>query len=159
MKNHKNNSLISTGIIAENKQARFNYTISETFESGIVLLGSEVKSLRLKRCNITGGFIAPSNKGELFIHNLIIPEYIKTNQIMGHIENRIRKLLLNKREINKISGIFRAGNVTIVPLKIYFNQKGFVKILIGIGKGKKQYDKREIIKKRDWDRHKARLVK
>ena len=158
MKDLKKSIFISTGLISENRRARFDYSISDTFECGIVLLGSEVKSLRMKRCNITGGFISPSKSGELFIHNLIISEYLKTNKIMGHKENRIRKLLLKKKEINKIIGTFNGGNITIVPLKIYFNNKGKVKILIGIGKGKKQYDKRETIKKRDWERNKARLL-
>lgn len=159
MSKQKSVCLISTGLVSENRRAKFDYNIFDTFECGIALLGSEVKSLRMKRCNIAGGFIAPSKSGEVFIHNLIIPEYIKTNQIMGHKENRIRKLLLRRKEINKIIGLFNGGGITIVPLKIYFNNKGKVKILIGIGKGKKQYDKRETIKKRDWDRCKSRLIK
>lgn len=153
-----NNKLsFKTGLIVENRKARFEYAISDTFEAGIVLLGSEVKSLRLGRCNITNGFVAPDNN-ELFIHNLIIAEYIKQNLLFSHKENRVRKLLLNKREISKIIGDFNTKGITIVPLKIYFNDRGKVKLLIGIGKGKKLHDKRETIKQRDWNKQKARLL-
>jgi SsrA-binding protein len=160
MQNQKNkhNGFISTGQVAENRRARFDYAITETFECGIVLTGSEVKSLRLGKCNITNGFVAPSREGEIFIHNLIISEYIKQNEMMGHKENRIRKLLLSKRDINKLIGAFSADGMTIVPLKMYFNDRGRVKVLIGIGKGKKQFDKRETIKKREWDKSKARVM-
>ncbi len=157
-KKNKHNGMISTGQVAENRRARFDYEICETFECGMVLTGSEVKALRIGRCNIANGFVAPSKTGEIFVHNLIISEYTKQNDMMGHKENRIRKLLLNKREINKIIGAFNTGGMTIVPLKMYFNNRGRLKILIGLGKGKKQFDKRETIKKREWEKNKARVL-
>ena len=144
--------------IAENKKARFDYNITETLEAGIVLLGSEVKSLRLGKASIKESY-ASEEKGELFLINFNIPEYSLSARGQNHEPKRLRKLLVHKKEKNKVFGLVKREGFTVVPISCYFNKKGIVKILLGLAKGKKQVDKRETIKKRDWDRAKQRLLK
>lgn len=135
-------------IIQENKQARFDYFITETFEAGLVLTGSEVKSLRQKNIQFKDAYI--SFKGqEAFLQNAHITEY-KASSYNNHIPERLRKLLLHKKELETIYGSIREKGLTCVPLKIYFKE-GRVKLEIGLAKGKKLHDKREAIKKRDVD--------
>jgi len=148
---------ISTGPVAENRRARFDYEILDTLEAGIVLTGTEVKSLRQGKAQITESYASPE-RGELWLINAHIPEYLQANRF-NHEEKRPRKLLVNKKQLAKLSqDVERAGN-TIVPLKLYFNEQGRAKLLIGVGKGKKSFDKRETEKNRDWNREKARLLK
>ena len=143
--------------IAENRKARYNYAIEDTLECGIVLEGSEVKSMRLGQTNIAESY-ATVEDGELWLVNAYIAPYEQA-KTFGHLERRRRKLLASRREISKLwQGIGREG-MTLVPLKMYFNDKGRAKLLIGIAKGKKQADKRETEKKRDWQRQKARLMR
>ncbi|MEO8756226.1 MAG: SsrA-binding protein SmpB [Devosia sp.] len=149
--------MIVTGAVAENRRARYDYEILDTVEAGIMLTGTEVKSLRTGKAQITESYASPE-KGELWLINAHIPEYLQANRF-NHSEKRPRKLLVSKKELVKLTeGVERAGN-TIVPLKLYFNDRGFAKILIGLGKGKKSFDKRETEKNRDWNREKSRIMK
>ena len=146
-------------VIANNRRAKFDYEISETFEAGIALMGSEVKSLRTQGVKLDDAHAQITENGELEIVNLHIGEYKNANKMATHKENRPRKLLLHRREINKIAvGVSRNG-MTAVPLKMYFNTKGMVKMLIGIGKGKRNVDKRGSIKDREWKIEKQRAFK
>ena len=144
-------------VIAQNRKARFEYEILETLEAGIVLVGSEVKSLRLGKTNITEAF-ADDRNGAVYLINLNIEEYKSANRF-NHEPKRPRKLLLHKREQNKLLGAIQRKGVTLIPLTMYFNHKGIVKVTLGIGKGKKLYDKRATEKERDWQRDKARILK
>lgn len=130
-----------------NKKAYFNYTIEDELEAGIILLGSEVKALRQGKANISDGYIAEI-KGELFLVNCNISEYKGANKF-NHEPKRQRKLLVHKKELSKLLGKMQTKGYSMVPLKIYFNKRNFVKILIGLGKGKKLYDKRQSIKAKD----------
>ena len=143
--------------LAENRKARFNYDIENKLECGIVLFGSEVKSLRLNGGNIVESY-ANIEEEELWLINSYIPLYTQA-KTFGHEERRKRKLLVNKKELSKLWVNLGRERMTLVPLKLYFNEKGKVKILVGIAKGKKIVDKRETEKKRDWQREKARLLK
>jgi SsrA-binding protein len=150
-------AMIVTGPIAENRRARYDYEIIDTLEAGIMLTGTEVKSLRVGKAQITEAYASPE-RGELWLINAHIPEYLQANRF-NHEEKRPRKLLVKKKELARLSqDVERAGN-TIVPLKLYFNEQGRAKLLIGVGKGKKSYDKRETEKNRDWNREKSRLLK
>jgi SsrA-binding protein len=142
---------------AENRRARFNYEIGQTFEAGIQLAGSEVKSLRQGRSNIADAY-AGERGGELFLYNAYIPEYLQANRFQ-HETRRPRKLLLHKREIARLAAAVQREGMTIVPLKIYFNDKGRAKVEIALARGKKLHDKRETEKKRDWEREKSRLMR
>jgi SsrA-binding protein len=156
-KEPKKPTMIVTGAVAENRRARYDYEILDTLEAGIMLTGSEVKSLRTGKAQITEAYASPE-RGELWLINAFIPEFVQANRF-NHVEKRPRKLLVNKKELVKLAeGVERAGN-TIVPLKLYFNEHGKAKLLIGLGKGKKSFDKRETEKNRDWNREKARLMK
>lgn len=137
-----------------NRKAHFNYTIEEEVEAGIALLGSEVKSLRQGKASIAESYVAEIS-GELFLINSNITEYKSANRF-NHQPKRQRKLLLHKKQLQKITGKMHSGGCSVVPLKIYFNKKNFAKVLIGIGKGKKLYDKRESIKARDVRRREQR---
>ena len=149
--------MIVTGPVAENRRARYDYEISDTLEAGIVLTGTEVKSLRQGKAQITESYASPE-RGELWLINSFIPEYLQANRF-NHEEKRPRKLLVKKKDLARFSQeVERAGN-TIVPLKLYFNEQGRAKLLIGVGKGKKSFDKRETERNRDWGREKARLLK
>lgn len=148
---------IATGLIAENRRARFDYEIVDTLEAGIVLTGTEVRSLRNGKAQITESYASPE-KGELWLINAYIPQYVQANQF-NHAERRPRKLLVSKKQLSRLAGeVQRAGN-TLVPLRIYFNDRGLVKLLLGLGKGKSNVDKRQSQKKRDWQREKSRLMK
>jgi SsrA-binding protein len=150
-------AMISTGPVAENRRARYDYEILDTLEAGIMLTGTEVKSLRQGKAQITESYASPE-RGELWLINAFIPEFLQANRF-NHEEKRPRKLLVNKKQLAKLSlDVERAGN-TIVPLKLYFNEQGRAKLVIGLGKGKKSFDKRETEKNRDWNREKARIMK
>ena len=143
-------------IISNNRKAKFNYFFNEFFEAGIVLTGSEVKSLRDGKANISESY-AFDNKGEIFLINSHIPSY-KESSYNNHDPRRTRKLLLNRKEINKLIGKINREGLTLIPTKLYF-RKGKAKVEIAVAKGKKQYDKRQTKKKRDWDREKARFFR
>lgn len=144
-------------VVAENRKARFNYFIDETLEAGIMLAGTEVKSLREGRADISESY-ASEQDGELYLVNAYIPEY-KAGNRFNHETRRPRKLLLHKREINKLAGGIKRAGTTIVALKIYFNERGKAKVLLGLARGKRQHDKRAAIKDRDWKRDQARLMR
>jgi SsrA-binding protein len=144
-------------VIADNRRARFDYELLDTLEVGIQLTGTEVKSLRANKANIAESYIQVKN-GELWLINANIPEYTLGNRF-NHEPRRTRKLLAHGREIARLfQGTSRDG-LTIVPLKIYFNERGRVKLEIALAKGKKKHDKRETSKERDWQRDKARLLR
>ena len=144
-------------IVADNRRARFNYEIGETFEAGIALTGTEVKSLRQGKATIAESY-ADSRGGELWLVNANIPEYLQGGRF-NHAPKRPRKLLLHKRQINKLAGAVDREGMTIVPLKLYFNEKGRAKLEIAIARGKKLHDKRETDRKRSWDRERGRLLR
>ena len=138
----KNNS------IATNRRAGYDYKIGDKFEAGIVLKGSEVKSLRNNRADISHAFNSQEN-GEIYLKNSSIPQYLSSG-ILNHEVSRTRKLLFKKKEIKKMLGSINKRGTTLVPLRIYFTSKGFAKLLIAIGEGKKKYDKRQIKKEKEW---------
>ena len=144
-------------IIATNNRANFNYSISNKIEAGIVLTGSEVKSLRKNTGSIRGSYIIEQN-GELWLLNSFIKKYQNSSE-NNYDPNRNRKLLITKKEFNKISGSIKQGGFTIVPISLYFSDKGLAKLSCGIAKGKKKIDKRESIKQRDWNIKKQRMLK
>ena len=143
--------------VAENRKARFNYEIVETFEAGLVLTGTEVKSLREGKANIAESYAAEEG-GEIWLINSYLPEYLQANRF-NHETRRRRKLLLNKREVRKLIGAVQREGMSLVPLRIYFNERGRAKLEIALARGKKLHDKRETEKKRDWERQKARLMR
>ncbi|MDR0632799.1 MAG: SsrA-binding protein SmpB [Holosporales bacterium] len=153
-------------VIAENRKASFNYTILEIFEAGIILQGTEVKSLRQNHCSITESFIGEMGgsgrsrgpTGELFLFNANIPVYSHA-KMFNHAPKAPRKILLHKKESNKLLGAIRRKGLTIVPLSMFFNPKGLVKVKIALAQGKNVSDKRETIKERDWNRDKSRILK
>ncbi len=145
-------------IAADNRRARYNFEIGETFEAGIMLSGTEVKGLRTGKATIAESYASVERSGEVYLINATIPEYLQANRF-NHDPRRRRKLLLHAKEIAKIAQAVEREGMTIVPLKIYFNDRGRAKIEIALAKGKKLHDKRETEKKRDWDREKGRLLK
>ncbi|MEK9561095.1 MAG: SsrA-binding protein SmpB [Pelagibacteraceae bacterium] len=152
-----NKKNVSSNIVAQNRKASFNYFFEDTLEAGIELLGSEVKSLRAGKGSIADAY-ALDSEGEIYLHNTYIPEY-KQSSYNNHDPRRLRKLLLNKKEINKIIGKINRDGFTVVPTKIYFNSKGIAKVNIAIAKGKKLHDKRQTKKQRDWNREKSRVFR
>jgi SsrA-binding protein len=144
-------------IVADNRKARFNYEIGETFEAGVALTGTEVKSLRSGKATIAESF-AVSRDGELWLQNSNIPEYLQASRF-NHAPKRPRKLLLHKRQLAKLIGAVEREGMTIVPLKLYFNLKGRAKVEIALARGKKLHDKRETERKRSWDRERSRLMR
>ena len=145
-------------VAADNRRARFDYEIGEVVEAGIMLTGTEVKSLRTGKATVAESYAAVDRNGELMLFNCNIPEYLQGNRF-NHEPKRPRKLLLHAREIAKFAkGVEREG-MTIVPLRIYFNDKGRAKIALALGRGKKLHDKRETEKERDWNRDKSRLMR
>ena len=150
---------VKTGyrVVADNRKARFNYEILDTYEAGIALTGTEVKSLRQGKATIGEAYAGPSGN-ELFLFNAYIPEYLQANRF-NHETRRPRRLLLHKRQIDKYLGATQREGFTVIPLKIYFNEKGRAKVELGLGRGKKLHDKRESEKKKDWDRERARLMR
>jgi SsrA-binding protein len=147
---HKGRPTTVRKVVAENRKARFNYEIINTYEAGLMLTGTEVKSLRDGKANIAEAYASDEN-GEIWLINSYLPEYLQAR--------RPRKLLLSGKEINRLRvGISREG-MTLVPLKIYFNDRGRAKLELALAKGKKLHDKRDTEKKRDWDREKGRLLR
>lgn len=144
-------------VVADNRKARFNYEILETVEAGIALTGTEVKSLRQGKATIGEAYAGPSGE-ELFLFNAYIPEYLQANRF-NHETRRPRRLLLHKRQIDKLLGATQREGFTLIPLKIYFNDRGRAKVELGLGRGKKLHDKREAEKERTWNREKARLMR
>jgi SsrA-binding protein len=145
-------------VAAENRKARFNYFIDETFEAGIALTGTEVKSLREGRASLAEAYAAPEG-GEIFLVNAYIPEYSHAAARAQHEPRRPRRLLLHAREIARLIGAVEREGMTLIPLKIYFNARGRAKIELALARGKKLHDKRETVRKRDWQRAKARLMR
>ncbi len=144
-------------VVADNRRARYNYEIGDVFEAGLVLTGTEVKSLRSGKATIAESY-ASAERGELFLINATIPEYGHGNRF-NHEPKRPRKLLMKAREIAKLAqGIEREG-MTLIPLRVYFNDRGRAKLTLAIGRGKKLHDKRETEKQRDWNREKSRLMR
>lgn len=144
-------------VIAENRRARYDYAIEEDLEVGIVLQGSEVKSLRAGGSNIAESY-ATVDQGELWLVNSYIAPYLQA-KTFGHEERRRRKLLCSRKELSKLWNATQRAGMTLVPLVMYFNHRGLVKMKIGIAKGKKNHDKRATEAKRDWQRQKARLLR
>lgn len=144
-------------VVAENRKARFNYEIVDTYEAGLVLTGTEVKSLREGKANISESY-ATDEGGEIWLINSYLPEYLQANRF-NHETRRRRKLLLSKREVNRLQGAVNREGMSLVPLKIYFNERGRAKLELALAKGKKLHDKRETAKERDWNRQKNRLLK
>lgn len=144
-------------LVAENRRARYDYAIEDTLECGVMLVGTEVKSLREGQASIAESY-ASMEGTELFLINANIPIYEPASQF-NHEPKRHRKLLLKRREINKLMAETQRKGRTLIPLKMYFNDKGRLKLLIGVGVGKKAIDKRETQKKRDWNKQKARIMR
>lgn len=144
-------------MVADNRKARFNYEILENIEAGIALTGTEVKSLREGKATISEAYAGPAGN-EFFLFNAYIPEYLQANRF-NHETRRPRKLLIHRREMNKLIGAVQREGMTIVPLKLYFNDRGRAKLELALARGKKLHDKRESEKQRDWAREKGRLLK
>ena len=145
------------GLVAENRQARRNYAVEDTLEVGIVLVGSEVKSLRQGKANIAEAYASVENN-ELWLINCDIPIYTQANRF-NHTPKRHRKLLVKAREHDRLAQAVDRKGRTLVPLKLYFNERGIAKILLGIATGRREPDKRDTEKKRDWDRQKQRILR
>ena len=145
------------GLIAVNRRARFDYELEDTFEAGLQLVGTEVKSLREGKANIAEAYVSPE-KGEVWLINSDIASYSHGNRF-NHEPRRPRKLLLHKKEMNQLFGAVAREGRTVVPLRLYFNKRGIAKLQIALAKGKKTVDKRETKKERDWNRQKQRILK
>jgi len=145
-------------VVAENRRARFEYRLEDTLEAGIQLTGTEVKSLRAGQANIAESYAA-AERGGIFLINANIPEYRQAGSFFQHEPRRPRRLLLKQKEINKLKAAVEREGMTIVPLELYFNARGLAKLRIALAQGKKLADKREDIKKRDWQRQRARLLR
>ena len=144
-------------VVADNRKARFNYEIGDTFEAGIALTGTEVKSLRVGKAAIAESY-ADTRGGEIWLLNSNIPEYLQASRF-NHAPKRPRKLLLHRREIEKLIGAVERQGMTLVPLKLYFNAKGRAKVELALARGKKLHDKRETEKRRSWERERGRLLR
>jgi SsrA-binding protein len=156
-KTRKKSGLISHGVAARNQKARFDYTIKETLEAGLVLKGPEVKSLRLGRATLTEAW-AGEREGELFLFNAYIPEY--QGGVLSRFEPRSpRKLLVKHKQRDQLLGAVARQGATLVPLDIHFNERGVAKVLLGVAQGRNKADKRHAIAARDWQRDKARLMR
>lgn len=153
----KEKNLINHGTVAQNRRARYEYAIQDTIEAGIMLVGTEVKSLRNGRATITEAFAGAMGK-ELFLYNAYIPEY-QAKVAYVHETRRPRKLLVHRKEMRKLLGAITREGMTLVPLSIFFNARGIAKVSLGIAKGKKLHDKRASEKERDWNRDKSRLMR
>ena len=150
-------TLIAGHIAAENRRARHDYAIIETLEAGIVLAGTEVKTLRQGKCNLAESYAGQQN-GELFLFNAYIPEY-QAKTFFTHETRRPRKLLLHSRQIRKLIGAIAREGMTLIPLDIHFTDRGLAKVSLGLAKGRKLHDKRAAEKERDWQREKARVMR
>lgn len=157
-KKSKTGLISSDKIVTDNRRANYEYELHDKFEAGIALTGTEVKSLRHGQCSLAESYIGPKN-GEIWIFNMHIPEYMQASRNLQHDPKRARKLLLKKREIDKLIGSVQRDGFTITATKIYFNKTGLVKLEIALAKGKKSHDKRETEKKRDWQRDKNRIMR
>lgn len=158
-KKDKKSGMISVNqTVAENRKARFEYHLEEMFQAGIVLVGTEVKSLRLGQCSLNESF-AGEHKGEIWLYNAHIPEYMQAGKHLQHQPKRPRKLLLNQREINKLIGSVTRDGYTLVPTRLYFDERGRAKLEIALAKGKQLHDKRAATKDRDWGREKQRIMR
>lgn len=146
-------------LISENRRARFDYAVTNTYEAGLLLTGSEVKSLRVGQAQIAQSYAGLDSDGTLKIFGMFIEEYKQSAAHLQHEARRNRGLLLKQKEIKKITTALTREGMTLVPLKLYFNARGKVKLLLGLAKGKKTVDKRESIKERDWNRDKARTMR
>jgi len=144
-------------VVADNRKARFNYEIGETFEAGIALTGTEVKSLRVGKAAIAESY-ADARDGEIWLVNANIPEYTQASRF-NHLPKRPRKLLLHARQINKLIGAVEREGMTLIPLKLYFNPRGRAKVELALARGRKLHDKREVEKRRSWDRERGRLLR
>jgi SsrA-binding protein len=144
-------------IVADNRKARHNYEIGDVIEAGIALVGTEVKSLRQGKATIGEAYAGEYN-GELFLYNSYIPEYLQANRF-NHEVRRPRKLLLHKNQINKLAGAVTRDGMTVVPLKIYFDERGRAKVEIALARGKQLHDKRQAEKEKSWNRDKARIMR
>jgi len=144
-------------IITANSRASYDYFINEKITAGLVLTGSEIKSLRINTGSIRGSYIAEKN-GNLWLSKCFIKKYKNSNDD-NYQPNRDRKLLITKKEFNKISGMIRQGGFSVIPINLFFSDKGIAKLSLGIGKGKKKFDKRQSIKEKDWNKNKARILK
>lgn len=144
-------------VVAENRKARFNYAVEDTLEVGIALTGTEVKSIRSGKATIAESY-ADARDGEIWLVNANIPEYLQANRF-NHAPKRPRKLLLHKRQANKWIGAVEREGMTLIPLKLYFNERGRAKLELALAKGKKLHDKRETERKRSWDRERGRLLR
>lgn len=145
-------------VVALNKRARFDYFIEETIEAGIMLFGSEVKSLRNGKGSIVESYASDEKGDELFLINAFIPEYYEANRF-NHNPRRPRKLLVRRRELDRLLIAIRRKGMTLIPLSLYFNERGIAKLALGLATGKKKSDKRETEKERDWQREKGRLMR
>jgi len=144
-------------IIAANKRAHYDYAIEQKIDAGIVLTGQEIKSLRTNTGSIRGSFIIEKG-GELWLSNCFIKKYQNSNDSF-YKPTRDRKLLIKKKEITKIIGNIKQGGMSIIPISLYFNERGFAKLTFGVGKGKKKFDKRQTIKEKDWNIKKKKILK
>lgn len=153
----KGSQRVVNKVVAENRKARFNYEIIDTYEAGLVLMGTEVKSLREGKANIAESY-ASDEDGEIWLINSYLPEYLQANRF-NHEPRRRRKLLLSGREIHRLRSAVNREGMTLIPLKIYFNDRGRAKMELALAKGKKLHDKRESEKERDWNRQRSRLLK
>ena len=150
--------LISHGIAAQNRKARYDYKIGETIEAGLMLVGPEVKSLRAGRATLTECYAAERD-GELWLLNLYIPEWQAGSHVAKFETRRPRKLLLHRKQVRELIGAITREGATLVPLDIHFNERGVAKVQLGLAEGKKQHDKRQAVAQRDWQRDKARLMR
>ena len=145
-------------VVAENRRARHEYTIGDTFEAGLVLKGTEVKSLRNGQANIAEGYVSVEDDG-IYLINALIPEYPGAGHFFQHEPRRKRQLLMHKNEIHKLARATERKGMTLLALSLYFNARGKAKLKVAVGEGKKLHDKRESQKKRDWNREKARILR
>lgn len=158
-KKDKKSGLLSTNVtVADNRRARFDYHLEERFEAGIALTGTEVKSLRLGQCSINEAYVGPKD-GEIWLFNANIAVYMQARADQQHEPKRPRKLLLKKKEVDKLLGATQREGYTVIPTRLYFNARGLAKLEVALAKGKKIHDKRETEKKRDWGREKARIMR
>ncbi len=150
--------IIKSGQVSENRKARYAYSINDTIEAGIALTGAEIKSVRYGLVTIVDGFVQKRG-GNLMLAGVEIQKLPTAARIINFDERRPRQLLLHRAQINRLAGKLQDKGATIVPLKLYFNNRGRLKVLLGVGFGKNKIDKRETIKRREWDKSKARLLK